>query len=212
MLEISVHNARDLCESDWYELQHISRDAFNNDLDRPANEIDTLVSWNDRERYYQSHTNPNSEVGEAFNAGQEYRYPKVAVARETGLTVGFAYSAHNVSGPNEMIRDFKRLSIVKNYLWLREVVVHPDYRGQNIALGLCKALLSDETTIPAQPVSTYIWPSEMPNLQPRLEGLGFKEKGTQNVNIFGPTSSIVQKMMVAHKAQRVLMNLERTKS
>ncbi|MGF7229246.1 MAG: GNAT family N-acetyltransferase [Candidatus Saccharibacteria bacterium] len=203
MSEITVYDSWELDQREWRDLQHLTRQSFQH-LDRTNSEIDELVSWDNPGRFYRSHMDPNSEVGEAFNANQDFRYPKVAVARQDGEPTGFAYSAHNVSGASVAIREAKHYSIIKNYLWLREVVVDPMHRERGVGTALVEALLRDKTTIPYQPVATYIWPSEMPTMQSTLERRGFRETGSQRVKLFGHAGEVVQTRMQARSVRGLL--------
>jgi GNAT superfamily N-acetyltransferase len=206
MTEIRLYDAADLDKKDWRELQAISRDGFAATFDRSQDEIDALVEWNDPSAYHASHVDPNSEVGNRYNANQEYTKPRVAVALDAGAAVGFAYSAHNVSGATALERMVKRSSVVKNYLWIREVVVAPAYQRQGIAGELGRTLLKD--AIPLQPPTTYVWPGEMESLQESWEKLGFKATGEQRSVIFGKGSEPVKEVrMQAASVKAVLQRL-----
>ncbi len=144
MGEIQIHKAASLDREEWRKLQVVQREGFKavlSDTNRTTEEIDLLVGWDDPERYYASHADPNTEVGRGLIPNQEYTKPRVAVATHAGVAVGFAYSAHNVSGATIHERTAKRLSVVKNYLWLREVAVSPAYQRQGLATELGKKLL-----------------------------------------------------------------------
>lgn len=207
MAEIKLYDAADIDNEEWRQLQAISRDGFQATLDRTAEEIDALVEWDDPELYRASHADPNAEVGGRYNADQGYAKPRVAVALDAGAVIGFAYSAHNVSGATKRERMFKRLSVVKNYLWLREVAVKPGYQRQSVATELGRSLLKD--AIPLQPPTAYIWPDEIGFLQGSLERLGFIPTGEQSSVIFGDGSPPVREVrMQAASARAVLKHLQ----
>jgi GNAT superfamily N-acetyltransferase len=206
MAEIKVYNAAALDRDEWRQMQSISREAFSSTLDRPQDEIDALVEWDDPAIYYASHVDPNSQVGKRYNANQSYSKPRVAVATDAGESVGFAFSAHNVSGATERDRLVKRLTVVKNYLWLREVAVKPSSQRQGVAVELGKALLKD--AIPLQPPTAYVWPYEIGFLQGALERVGFSATGEQDVKVFGEDSSPIRQVrMQAKSAHSVLSQL-----
>jgi len=207
MGEVKLYRPSELDRHEWRQLQSIERDAFGSALDRTQDEIDTLVEWNDPGRFYTSHQDPNTEVGRRYNPDQSYAKPRVAVATEDSEPIGFAYSAHNVSGSSEQIRLAKRLSIVKNHLWLREIVVKPDHQRQGVAKDLGRTLLKD--AIGFQPVAGYIWPDEDPGfLQSTLEKLGFSSTGERQVQVFGENSDPVRQVrMQAPSVRSVLRNL-----
>jgi GNAT superfamily N-acetyltransferase len=206
MTEIQIYNTAALDREEWRHLQAISRDGFSATLDRPQDKIDALVEWNDFADYYESHVDPNYAVGKSYNPNQSYSKPRVAIATDGSKVVGFAYSAHNVSGTTERERTLKRLSVVKNYLWLREVAVASGYQGQGIARELGKALLND--AIPLQPPTAYVWPGEIPFLQGSLEKLGFSQTDEQESVIYGPNSIPVREVrMQATSAKAVLKSL-----
>ena len=207
MAEIKVYDPREFDKTDWRQLQTIARNGYAAVLPgRAQTEIDELVAWEDPERFAESHRDPNTEVGRQFNADQSFSHPRVAVATYLREAVGFAYSAHNVSGTTEQERHKKRLTIVKNYLWLREVAVAPWQQREGVAKQLGRRLLWH--AIPIQPVSTYIWPDELPFLRDRLEAVGFQDTGESPVQIYGEGSEpVVQVRMQAATAFGVLHRL-----
>jgi len=208
MAEIKLYDPRDLDQQDWQQLQAMARAAYGHTLDRTPEEIDALIDWDDPVRYYWSHRDPNYEVGRRFNGNQAFSHQRVAIAMDLNEPVGFAYSAHNVSGETEEIRARKRLSVVKNYLWLREFVVTPGYDQQRkgIATQMGRRLL--RRAIPIQPVSAYIWPDEIPFLQGKLESLGFEPTGEEPVAVYGDGSEPVRQVrMQARTAYGVLRKL-----
>lgn len=205
-IEVKLHESFQLDQDEWRQLQSIQREAFLNMLDRSQDEIDYLVQWDDPRRFYDSHYNPNREVGGKFNEGQSYTVPRVAVATENNEPVGFAYSAHNVSGSTMMQRTIKRLTIVKNYLWLREVAVLPDYQRHGVAKDLGRKLLRD--AIAHQPVAAYVWPGEIPYLPGVLHGYGFRPTGERQIKLYGEDRpSIKQVRMQAQSAREVLQRI-----
>lgn len=221
MAEVKLYDPIELDRDDWRQLQTLDREAFKATLDRSSEEIDALVDWNDPSRYYTSHVNPNSEVGRRFNANQVYTHPKIAVAKVSGELAGFSYSAHNASGGGSpegphndspgarTLRRGKLLSVVKNYLWVREVVVGPDYQRQGVAIQLGRTLLKD--AIPLQPVAAYDRPKLIPFIAPKLSELGFyrttpvgKEKPDP---IFGEENPVALVRYQAPSARSVLAKL-----
>lgn len=209
MSEIKVYDAGVLEQNEWLQLQTVSRESFAGTLlNRPLDEIDALVQWNDPDLFYKSHVDPNTQVGQRYNANQSFSRPRVAVATEGGELAGFAYSAYNVSGASGWDRFAKRLSVVKNYLWLREVAVKPEFQQQGIATSLGRALLRD--TLPIRPPTTYVWPDEIAFLQSALERVGFVPTGEQQVTVFGENSiPIRQVRLQAPSARSVLQQLKR---
>lgn len=203
MSEILIYNAGDLDRGEWRELQAISRDGFAATLHRTREEINALVEWNDPDRYALSHVNPNSEVGKRYAANQSYTNPRVAVAVAANQPVGFAYSAHNVSGASRAERLVKRLSVVKNYLWLREVAVTPSCQGQGIARKLGTALLQD--AIPSQSPVAYIWPDEIDYMQGALAQQGFRATHERQAVIFGEGSAPVRQVRMQAASVRTVL-------
>lgn len=199
-----IYPASAIRKDGWRELQTIQREAFGATLDRSQDEIDELVDWNDPERYYKSHEDPNSEVGKRFNANQSYTGQKVAVAVEADSmkAIGFAYAANNVSGSTEAERTAKRLSVVKNYLWLREVAVLPEHQHQGVGQFLGSMLLKYASD--RQPVTAYIWPEEISFLEGVLTKLGFSATGEQPVKIFGETSEPVRQVRMLAPSTKAL--------
>jgi len=205
MAEITVYDARELDREDWLDLQLIQREALFQGMSRDREETDELVSWRDSTRYHHSHTDPNVEVGLRFSDGQAFSKPRVAVATELGEPVGFAYAANNVSGQSALERAAKRLTVVKNYFWLREIAVHPAGQGLGIARELGTAILG--TAMPLQRPVAYTWPSEMPALHRRLGLIGFEDTGEELVDLYGTGEQIRQVRMQAHSAGDVLSKI-----
>lgn len=204
MSQVKIYDAAALSCDEWRDLQGISREAFANTLkNRSQAEIDALVEWDSPELFCESHIDPNSQVGKRYNAHQSYAKPRVAVATNAGEAVGFAFSAHNVSGATERERSLKRLSVVKNYLWLREIAVKPAFQMRGIARELGRSLLKD--AVPLQPPTTYVWPDEAGFIYESLKQLGFKYTGEQNVSLFGEGSDLTRQVrMQASSAYSVL--------
>lgn len=127
MRMVKLYNAADIDREEWRELQGLSREAFTSTLDRTAEEIDALVEWNDPNRFYASHVDPNTEVGRRYNPNQTYADPRVAVAIVGREPIGWAYSACNASGSSESLRRMKLISIVKNYLCYGKLPLRRSY-------------------------------------------------------------------------------------
>ncbi len=208
-IEVTLASASTVSPAVWGQLQMVALDGFGESFPgRSREEIEALAGWNDPDRFATSHINPNTEVGRRYNPNQTYYDPMLAIAEADGVVAGFAYTAHNVSGPNEAVRRAKSVFPSKRYLWLREAVVHPDFQHRGVAVALGSALLSAAGVNKNQPVSTYIWPDEMPSLQPRLTRLGFRAQDETRVAIFGEGSEPVRQVrMVAPYVGNVLRRL-----
>lgn len=118
--------------------------------------------------------------------------------------MGFAFSAHNVSGATAIDRLAKRLTLARNYLWLREVAVKPSSRRKGIATKLGKALLKD--TMSLRPATAYVWPDEIVFLQGALERVGFNATGEQDVEVFGEGSSPIRQVRMQAKFARAVLS------
>lgn len=206
-MNINIYNASEIGRNQWRELQSVSRRAFRSSLsNRTVDEIDGLISWDDKNEYYDNHYNPNNLVGRlGYYGNQEYFKPRVAVAHDQEKAFGFAYTAHNVSGESRLKRQAKRLSIVKNYLWIREIAVLPERQLEGIGKALGKKILQD--AIPAQPVATYVWPNEIEGIQEKLENLGFESTGSDGIDVFRTGEEVLQRRMQASSVKSVLDKL-----
>ena len=199
MSEIKLYDPSDLSAEEWRELQELSRESFSSTLQRSQDEIDFLVGWDYPKRYYVSHIDPNTEVGKRYNDNQSYSRPKVAIAKNGNELIGSGYTADNVSGEHQ---DLKRLSIVKNYLWLREMSVKPKYQKQEVAKEIGAKLLKSAKIL--QPVTAYILPIEIPFLFNALNYYGFnKTKEDKDLDIFGTGELIMQSRMKASSVRLV---------
>lgn len=183
MVSVELVEPHEIDRVGWRQMQELYRDGLAAVLDRPQDEIDAYVGWDDPERFYLSHLDPNAEVGKRYNGGQSFSRPRVAIAMHLGEPVGFMYSANNVSGETDAERHRKQLTVVHNYRWIREVAVAPRMQRRGVAKILGRKTLAH--TVPIQPVSTYIYPELIPHLQEYLEAVGFSETGDQTVHAFG---------------------------
>ena len=205
--EVKLYDPSQLDRDEWRQLQLLQRDAFSSVIDRPQEDIDYLVQWEDPNRYYDAHIDPNTEVGKRFNPNQSYTRPKIAVATEAREPIAFAYTAHNVSGASPVDRLIKRLSVVKNYLWLREFAVRPDHQRQGVAKQLGLTVLKD--AIELQPVAAYVWPDEIDFLPSILSNLGFSPTSERQVHIYGEDKPPVRQVrMQAPSVRGVISRLD----
>jgi len=215
MVEVFVDDVRENGTDEWLMLQTLMRDAYHHGFEISGKyyapnvtpgQIDVLVGWGEPARFRESRIDPNIEVGKRFRAGNTFTHPRLVVAMEGDTPVGFMTAANNTSGASERERMLKRLSIVKNYLWIRDVVVHPDHQGQGLARQMGRVLL--ENAFMRQPVSTYIWPGIMPYMQGKLESIGFERTGSEEVRIFGHRSlPVTQARMEAPSVKAVMRKL-----
>jgi hypothetical protein len=207
MTEINVKLSKpsDLSISDWTMNQDIAREAFIETLTtRTEDEIEHLINGANPEAYYDSHIDPKNC---GFNPDQSYWKLRVARAFLGNKLVGWGYAADNTSGRNEMIREAKRLSVVKNYLWLREIVVKPEFMENEFAKDIARALLRDGND--NQPVTGYVWPDEDPAfISYETKKLGFVPTGEEPVTLFGPESRPVRQVRLqAPSVKSVLTKL-----
>lgn len=188
----------DLSPGEWRGIQTIAHDAYSEELrHRTQDEIDHLTAWAEPERFYESHVDPDSEVGKRYGPNQAFTKPRVALATDGNDTIGFGYGANNVSGtPAQWI--VKLLGTSKKYLWLREFAVQPDYQRQGIATDLARILLISGSA--HQPVTAYMWPDEIPFLAAPLRKAGFEPTGERKVAIYGPDSEPVRQVRMLSKS------------
>ncbi|HEY5268457.1 MAG TPA: hypothetical protein VII94_05000 [Candidatus Saccharimonadales bacterium] len=207
MANVELCRPSELGRADWKEMQDIAGEAFMSSLEKSKSEIDYLIGADLPGRYASSHYDPNTEVGKKFNDNQSFTKPTVARVLFNGKLAGWGYSANNVSGSNEAIRTAKRLSIVKNYLWLREIVVKPEHQKLGIAKDIGRSLLEDAMDL--QPVTIYAWPEEDPNFIGQwLDKLGFVPTGDISVKLFGKNSEPTKQVrMLAPSVKSVLARL-----
>lgn len=200
MIDIRLMGAGELTSNDWRDLQGVARAAYRHAIDRPQDDIDALVHWDDPEAFAESRRDPNILVGEEFFENQEYRRPHVAVALEGGMPVGYICAADNVSGNSDIVRTAKRLSVVWNYLSLREVVVHPDQPHAGVARRLGLQVLCAARD--RQPVSAYVLPDETPGIDKVLRKFGFLKTGYVKVQPYGKTGVEVRQLRMEAKSAK----------
>ncbi len=217
MAEIKVFRAQEVAPGTWGEIQGVLQGSWGESIDRDPAEIQHLISGGSRNGdFIESHVNPNTRVGNGFYANQLFTRPHFAIAAEKGKIVGYAYTANNVSGGGspegthnesltaKAVRQAKRMSVIKNYVWVREVAVLPEFQGQGIAKQMGKTLL--EKSYGIQPVSAYVWPKEDGGVsQQILESYGFYPTGEEELSVFGPeTEPTTQVRMQADSVKGVI--------
>lgn len=164
--------------------QDLERRCLGESLNRSQKEIDYLLDWDNPVSFANSRINPMEGVYSGrLHPDQSFSKPIATFAFKGEDLVGYAYSANNVSG-NITQQAIKRLRGNKNYVWFREIAVHPDYRRMGIARTL--GYLSLQERKPKQPVTAYVW--EEAGIKKRLESLGFVSTGTSKREVFGPNS------------------------
>ncbi len=213
-LEVKTYHPLEIDSEQWRDLQNLQRQASKNVIDRPPEDIDYLVKWNDFNAFYESHIDPNQEVGKQYRPDQSYSNPRVAIATQSNELIGWAYSADNVSWrirkkfhlPENLLgvdlkfidrkeEAYKYASEDRRYLWLREFAVKPNFQDQGVAKQLGRILLKQ--ALPNQPVTAYVWPDEIYFLPEVLMRLGFKYtdlKNIKNVKLFGEDKPATQQM------------------
>lgn len=187
-VKFETHNPDFFSASDWQGIQLLQYDSLRASIPEPSEnaegvhsgrsgtEIAFFTGLNDFGRFHASHLDPNTEVGRKFGPNQEFSDPKVVVATiNDGEIIGWGYGAGNVSGSTEDQRDLKKITLFKNYFWVREVSVsaHPDYRGQGIGHGIMRGLA--RIPFPLRPMRTYVYKDETPYVVKSLEGVGFRQ-------------------------------------
>jgi GNAT superfamily N-acetyltransferase len=174
--------------------QALERLCFTESLNRSQDEIDYLIDWDNPVEFANSRINPMQAVYSGkLRPDQSFSKPIATFAYEDEKMVGYAYSANNVSG-NITQQAIKRMRGNKNYVWFREIAVHPDYRRQGIARTLGYLSLQERKT--KQPVTAYVW--EEADVKKRLESLGFVSTGISKPYVFGEAAPpVVQHRMQA---------------
>jgi GNAT superfamily N-acetyltransferase len=197
-MQFDLLRPQDLHPDVWRHLQEMSRKAFGNEMPlRTQADIDHLTAWAEPERYYRSHIDPNSEVGQHYYTHQRFFSPRLAIALDSSDIIGFGYAANNVSGSFRE-RAVKMLGTQKKYLWLRELAVEPDCQQHGIGKHILRILLMSGS--PLQPVTAYIWPDEIRFLPNKLRKYGFEPDGEDSVKLFGENTEPVRQVRMVAKA------------
>ncbi len=207
-MNVEIHKPEDLGRNQWRDLQKVARSAFIDGSLRDLSEIDHFLQWDNPELYYQTHINPNILVGDGLREDQEFHHLRVAIAVEEGKPIGFATSAHNVSGESEKQRALKRRLpfLKKNYVWMREIAVVPAHQRQGTAKALGHKLLSQ--SLRTHPITAYVWPEENMGLYDLLKSFGFEDTGRERLKVFGEdTQPVVQARMQARSVDVIKKKL-----
>lgn len=229
-MNVHLLNPGQLAPAQWREVQGVSRAAFSDAFEYinsvTSEDIDNLTLWNDPERYYLGHLDPNIEVNRRKRGDQSYRDPVVAVAMEGIRIVGFGYAADNVSWKirgmlnlpekkglfdltfiDRLEEKRKYHGTHRRYLAIGELAVHPDYQHQGLGTKIVRKLL--EQADEDQPVSAYVWPYLLPTMPATLSRHAFRLTSTDpKKNIFGDGRPTVrQERYSAGSAREVLLTL-----
>jgi GNAT superfamily N-acetyltransferase len=213
VIEVVVHAPEELSFEEWKIRQAIAGDAYRSTLRHLGGiplsepEIGAIIGADDPERFYESHLDENIEVTEEdgrFNKNQEFEKMMVADAYIDGVLGGWGYAAvsnvsgggppegpHNTSLAARSIRAAKRLSVVKNHLAVREIVVAKAFQQKGVMKAIASSML--EQASDAQPVNYHRWPQ----LEPAFIGatflrLGFHSMGGRDIELFGRGSGLVR--------------------
>lgn len=172
MISLELVRPQHVSEDRWQQLQELQHTALlESDTKRTPEEIDRLVRWGDVGAFALEHINPNVLVGHGLREDQAFLNPRMAIARDGHVDVGMLYAAENVSG-SPLERTLKRYVMRrKRYLWLREIAVLPEYRGQGIGRDMASLLL--RSARPNQPLTMYPWADE--SLRSKAKEYGFRQ-------------------------------------
>jgi len=213
-IDVKLQNPLELSREDWIECQNIALDAYRATLLTPdgaqisENALRFMNSIEDPERYARSHRDPNTEVGKLFGEDQDFKNMHVARTYVNGVIAGFGYSADNVSGGSELVRNVKRRFPMKNYFWVRELLVLPEFLREGVATETAKSLLGSATS-PQQTVTHYDWPELQPNyVNDKITQLGFETEPMKKVELFGPgTTEVMQVRRSGLTVEKLLASL-----
>jgi|GEM_PF-1832845 len=194
IIEVKLQHPEELSRDDWAECQVLLAETYLGTLLVPtesgerrlmtAKEARKMTGLENPVRFYESHIDPNREVGKSFYDDQDYRQMQVARTYVDGNFAGYGYTADNVSGKSEFGRNIKRLVPAKNYFWVRELVTSPEYHELGVATETIKAPLQAATS-PKQIVTHYDWPEMQPAfINDKLQELGFRDTGQKPVDLF----------------------------
>jgi GNAT superfamily N-acetyltransferase len=177
---------------EWRSLQSIARASYTQAMPyRSVAETDELVHWNDFATYYRSRIDPNFQAQERFGANRSFYRPRVVVATESNIPIGFALSTSTTSSASNAGQLLRRF--LGGSLCVQELVVHPEYQNHGVAKQLGRTTL--QHALPSRPVLTYTYPEEFPGSVKKLEELGFCAVNVRQARIFGeasdPTSQVL---------------------
>ena len=60
--EVNLYDPSQLDRDEWRQLQLLQRDTFTSVIDRPQEDIDYLVQWEDPKRYYDAHIDQTQKL------------------------------------------------------------------------------------------------------------------------------------------------------
>lgn len=190
-------NERAVSEDLWARLRDIAVRAFSDSLQDTRNpeEVEALLGG-DTATYIDSRRDPASLIGSVWHGNMDIHGSRLLVAYDEPdncRPVGYLLSANNVSGETRLSRSLKRLSVVKNYHWIREVVVDPPYQRRGIGMQLLYDSFAGLTALPWQPGSAYAWPEENPQADSFLRKAGFERGPDEELaGVFGEGSEPVR--------------------
>src|ERR1035438_10895921 len=108
---VRLQNPEELSRDEVLECQNIAYDAYRSTLLSPdgaelSDGALRFMTWmDDPERYYDAFRDLNTEVGKSLGDDQDFKHMEVARAYVDGVLGGYGYSADNVSGGSERMRN-----------------------------------------------------------------------------------------------------------
>lgn len=194
-----LRGEEEMRQADWVAIQALARVAIRSAIPpevRSDDEVDAYVGSNDLARYIEARVDPQSEVGgvvwpydgKQLSPNQELRNPRMVLAYKDSTLVGFATGADNVWAEDEAARRAKwRYPLVVRTKWfkLQEVIIAPEHQGKGLGPIIGRRLLKGIN--PLRPVSTFIYPDELPHAQLPLTKAGFTPPDAEitRTHVFG---------------------------
>ena len=180
-LKFGLMDPDQLYSIQWGEMRDLTMLAYSNTPDvldrRTIPEIEHYARAKTVEEFKRTRLHPEDLIaGGTFRPDQDIFNPRVAVASDEFGIVGFARSDTNYSYPEGagMIQR-KAHAILRPYTCLRELVVHPLYRGKGTAHVLAWMMLQEGVHF--RPSTAYTFPGENPRMARLLEHLGYTPTG-----------------------------------
>lgn len=220
-IQLEARHPYDVNAIVWPILQRNARAAFSDSLlgesnhsdlstvietshQRSQTEIDHFVKLHDTARYRDTRRNPQLLVGNEFADNQSFSRPSLITAQAEGRIVGHLYVADNVSGETEKIQAKKRLLRTRNYRFIREAVVIPEFQHRGIVLAMAHLALKGAQI--GQPFSAYAWPLENNEVSGLLSLPGITRTNMGPVQPFGPPeiSAPAEQHRYQHRSARRL--------
>jgi ribosomal protein S18 acetylase RimI-like enzyme len=228
MINVDIVNPSEVDQNTWRDLHFVAWQANQSALlsggkdGRTQAEIEYYTLWPDTEHFIAHNSDPNTEVGKALRPKQEFREPRIAIARSGDEIMGYGAMALDASTHFDTESDspvvrflseaelkFKKGTILMEYLHVRQIAVRPNYQCHGAGTQLLRDMAHASGINGFHSMAVYVTPHErsMGHVPHMLDKAGLKPTGSEMVEAFGPgarKTELIRYQAPLHRVRRRL--------